>query len=267
MFERKKEMKKAIYYFLVIIFIGGLACKGKPKVITPVVSIPETGAHSSLNSATSTNQNNLVHEVVVDDFMHTSRYTYLQVSEDDNQYWIAIPGTDVEKGDTYYFQGGIKMQNFYSKEYDRTFETLLLVGGVSKDPIVSNGYMSEPGSPTPNLPVTPVTDMEPLEGGVSLSELFDDPTKYKGKSIKIKGQCIKVNQNIMSRNWVHLQDGGTDEENNPLDLTVTTQLNVPVGSIIALEGTISLNKDFGAGYRYDVIMEEAQEVVPKEINQ
>ena len=67
------------------------------------------------------------------------------------------------------------------------------------------------------------------------------------------GKCVKVNPMIMGRNWIHLQDGSGDN----LDLTITTTENIPVGHVITLEGTIALNKDFGAGYKYDIIMEEA----------
>lgn len=58
---------------------------------------------------------------------------------------------------------------------------------------------------------------------------------------------------IMNRNWVHLQDGSGEG----LDLTITTTENIPLGAIITLEGTIAMNKDFGAGYQYDIIMEGA----------
>jgi hypothetical protein len=33
---------------------------------------------------------------------------------------------------------------------------------------------------------------------------------------------------------------------------------VKLGDIILVEGTLVLNKDFGAGYKYDVIIEDAQ---------
>jgi hypothetical protein len=58
---------------------------------------------------------------------------------------------------------------------------------------------------------------------------------------------------IMNRNWIHIQDGTGDK----LDLTVTTTENIALGSVVTLKGTIALDKDFGAGYRYDIIMEGA----------
>ena len=57
----------------------------------------------------------------------------------------------------------------------------------------------------------------------------------------------------MNRNWLHIQDGSEEG----LDLTVTTEENIALGAIVSLEGVITLDKDFGAGYRYDIIMEKA----------
>ena len=57
----------------------------------------------------------------------------------------------------------------------------------------------------------------------------------------------------MGINWVHIQDGSDPDKE--LDLTVATQADIPVGALVEIEGTIVLNKDFGSGYFYDIIME------------
>lgn len=89
---------------------------------------------------------------------------------------------------------------------------------------------------------------------ISLPELFGNPEKYRGKVIRVSGECIKVNPMIMNRNWVHIRDGSEVDQ----DLTVTTTDQVHLGDHVSMEGIISLNKDFGAGYQYDVIMENAR---------
>ena len=61
---------------------------------------------------------------------------------------------------------------------------------------------------------------------------------------------------IMNRNWIHIRDSSLKDET--MDLTVTTTENVPMGAVVAFEGVIALNKDFGAGYKYEIIMENAQ---------
>jgi hypothetical protein len=74
--------------------------------------------------------------------------------------------------------------------------------------------------------------------------------------VKVRGKVIKLNNMIMNRNWVHLQDASV--EGQEVDLTLTTTDNVMLGAVVAFEGKITLNKDFGAGYKYDIIMEEAR---------
>ena len=229
-----------------------ISCNSKPKVIRPQSTTPQA-------EATVQDPQSAVHEVVVEDFLHASRYTYLHVTEAGNTFWIAIPSMDVQKGETYYYQGGVRMHNFESKEHNRVFETLYLVGGVSNTPklggytgvqqdIDMHGGKSEPIS----------QDIVPIEGGIQLSDLFSNVSAFGGKMVTVKGQCVKVNHNIMGKNWIHLQDGSIGESNNNLDLTISTQEDVSVGEVVVFEGKIAVNKDFGSGYRYDVIMEEAK---------
>ena len=75
------------------------------------------------------------------------------------------------------------------------------------------------------------------------------------KSIRIQGKVTRFNEAIMETNWVHIQDG--TEYSGKYDLTATTDNVVQVGSIIIIEGKVTLAKDFGYGYSYEVLMEKA----------
>ena len=68
---------------------------------------------------------------------------------------------------------------------------------------------------------------------------------------------MKYSAGIMGRNWIHLQDGTGDAATGTHDITVTSSDTTAVGDIILVEGTVAVDKDFGAGYRYAVIVEEA----------
>jgi hypothetical protein len=96
---------------------------------------------------------------------------------------------------------------------------------------------------------------QPPAGGITINELYTNRTKYEGQTVSVKGKCVKLNNNIMNRNWIHIQDGSTKDDKQ--DLTITTTDNVSLGEMVAFEGKIALNKDFGAGYTYEIIMEEA----------
>lgn len=249
-------MKINILAFAIVALLA--ACDSKPKVIEAVDTTTE--AQQPMEDASAT----MLHKVVVEEILPTSKYTYLNVSEDGQMTWIAIPKMDVKKGGTYYYRGGLKKTNFKSVEYDRVFETLYLVSGISEDPGMGGGSMSGGGmmggSPHgdggEDVQLEQKTKIEPVPGGITIAELMQNRAKYEGKTVRIKGRCVKLNNMIMSRNWIHLQDGSMKDK--AIDLTVTTTDNIALGTIVALEGVIALNKDFGAGYKYDIIMEEAR---------
>jgi len=66
---------------------------------------------------------------------------------------------------------------------------------------------------------------------------------------------VKFTPEIMKRNWVHIKDGSGKTEGN--DLTITTTETVKVGDTITFEGTLAVDKDFGYGYKYSVIVEKS----------
>jgi len=82
--------------------------------------------------------------------------------------------------------------------------------------------------------------------------------EYEGKEFEIRGIVTKVNKEIMGKNWVHLQDGTSKD--GAFDLTITTQDLPKINDEVTFKGTVTLEKDFGAGYYYDVIMEDANQV-------
>ena len=100
--------------------------------------------------------------------------------------------------------------------------------------------------------------IEPCEDCTTIEKLFANKKAYSGKVIKVKGQVTKYNPGIMGKNWIHIQDGTEFEEE--FDLTITTDIEVTVGETITLEGEITLDKDFGFGYFYNVLMEDGKPV-------
>ncbi len=96
----------------------------------------------------------------------------------------------------------------------------------------------------------------PCEGCLKIADLLTGKKDYAGKTVKIKGSVTKFNAEIMGKNWVHLQDG--TESDGVFDLTVTTDKVVSVGDIVTFEGKIILDKDFGYGYFYSILMEDGK---------
>jgi len=91
-----------------------------------------------------------------------------------------------------------------------------------------------------------------------VAEIFNKKAELAGKKVQVRGKVVKVSKNIMGMNWVHIQDGTGDPSKSNFDLVVTTQDEPHKGDIVTVEGTVHADKDFGAGYRYDVIIQEAK---------
>jgi hypothetical protein len=101
--------------------------------------------------------------------------------------------------------------------------------------------------------------IEPCDGCITVASLLENKKTYSGKVIKIKGTVTKYNPEILGKNWVHIQDGS--EYKDGFDLTVTTDIQTSVGEVITFEGKIVLDKDFGYGYFYNVLMEDGKPVL------
>jgi hypothetical protein len=98
--------------------------------------------------------------------------------------------------------------------------------------------------------------IEPCADCITIEKLIGGKKDHEGKTVKIKGLVTKYNTGIMGKNWVHIQDG--TEFQDSFDLTITTDATVSMGETVTFEGKISLNKDFGYGYSYEVLMEDAK---------
>lgn len=243
-----------------LIFLN--ACDSKPKVI-----VADEAAENVSNmdiQPTTEGKSNMpitmgqtdVHQVVADDILQSTKYTYLHVTEAGKKFWIATSKTEAKKGQTYMYKGGLMKTNFESVEFKRTFDTIYLVSHVISAMEHPGGQLSGVSSPPVLAEGDKTTTTLDVKDAVKLSDLMANKSKYDGKTITISGECVKANNGIMGRNWLHIQDG-SKEKGKLIDLTVTTNIKLAVGSTAVLKGKITLNKDFGSGYRYDVLMEEA----------
>ena len=210
------------------------------------------------------------HKIIVEEVIQTKNYTYLHVKETDSMKWLAVPLMEASKGQIYYYCEGLSMKDFESKELNRKFTEVLFLGGVSPEPIGAE----KPKMPADNMhkqagqndaaqpyvrkaspEVRQNVKIDAPKDCISIGQLLDKKSDYAGKTIKIKGQVTKFSPEIMDKNWIHLQDG--TENNGKFDLTITSKNTVKTGDIIILEGKVTLNKDFGYGYKFDVMLEDA----------
>jgi hypothetical protein len=201
-----------------------------------------------LNQAT---QNS--HKVVVKEVIQVREYTYLLVNEGGVEKWLATPPIQAKAGETYYYEGGFEMTQFKSRDLDRTFDRILFLEGISREP--GSEQMVSPGATVPKEQKRAIS-IEPIEGGVTIAELYSNPGSYKGKLVTVKGQVVKYTPEVMGTNWIHIQDG--TDFNGKYDLTITSDQSTEVGEIAVFEGRLSIDKDLGFGYFYEILIEEAK---------
>ena len=97
----------------------------------------------------------------------------------------------------------------------------------------------------------------------TVAALYKDTASLAGKTISATGKVVKVNNGIMGRNFVHVQDGTGDAKGGTNNLVVTSKQTAAVGDKVTISGLVVLNRDFGSGYSYPLIIEEATVTVKK----
>jgi predicted small lipoprotein YifL len=113
--------------------------------------------------------------------------------------------------------------------------------------------------PLPSLEKSEVdlTGIAKAEGGKTIEEVFNEMAALADSKVVVRGKVVKVNPGIMGKNWLHVRDGSGADGTN--DLTVTTMAELPkIGDTVLVTGTVALDQDFGMGYQYAVILQDAE---------
>ncbi len=91
----------------------------------------------------------------------------------------------------------------------------------------------------------------------TIGDIYKEKAELAGKQITLHGQVVKVNNQIMNRNFLHLQDGTGDAAEGTNDITITSDDTAAKGDEITVTGTLMVDLDFGAGYKYPLLVEKA----------
>lgn len=196
-------------------------------------------------------------EVIVKEVQQTSGYTYVLAQDSGQEIWMAISKTEVAVGEKLYFDEAIEMKDFESKELNKVFDRIIFVDQVSKKPLDAKDKKKAVIAKRQDgmRELLDSIKISPVAGSKSIAELYENAKEYNNKTVKVRGQVVKVNSDIMDRNWVHLMDGTKGDDRS--DLTFTTKEIVKVGDTVTLEGVLAIDREFGAGYVYPVIVESA----------
>lgn len=91
----------------------------------------------------------------------------------------------------------------------------------------------------------------------SIADLYKEKAELAGKQVTLHGKVVKVNNQIMNRNFLHLQDGSGDPTVGTNDMTVTSDATAAMGDEVSVTGTLVVDLDFGSGYKYPLLVEKA----------
>ncbi len=211
--------------------------------------------------------------------MNSGGYSYVLLDTGDARVWVAGPETaGLAEGQTISAPDGMEMKNFRANSLDRTFTSILFVGALNtgnEAAAASNphgGGMGGMSSGNPGMGAqaaggegvnansivakVEVAKLDRPDGGYSVADIYAKAGELSGQTVRLRGQVIKFSPRIMGTNWVHIQDGSGAEGSS--DLTVTTEATVAKGDVVLVEGVLAVDKDFGAGYKYHVIVEKAE---------
>jgi len=192
----------------------------------------------------------------ISNIINVPGYTYVEVETANDKVWAAVPNTSVNIGDEVSFSNGTQMQNFYSKSLQRDFPIIYFVARFNTDngaTTMSAAASAVHGQLSQKPAAEPVKEFNKVEGGNTIAEIRARKDELNGATIRVRGQVTKFTTDVLDKNWIHIRDSSAAD-----DLTVTTDATVAINDVVVIEGKLELDKDYGYGYVYPVILEDAK---------
>jgi hypothetical protein len=191
--------------------------------------------------------------------MNSGGYTYVRLESAGKKTWVAIPEAKVKMGQTISFLPGMEMQNFESKTLNRKFDSIIFSGGIAGN----TGTAAQPkdnGSKGKVVAAGEKITVEKASGqnAYTVADIYKNSKSLSKKQVVVRGKVVKVSAGIIQRNWIHIQDGTGDAQKGTNNLVTTSSELAAVGDIVTATGTLVLDKDFGSGYKYAVIIENTK---------
>jgi len=193
--------------------------------------------------------------------MNAGGYTYLRLKTRDGETWAAVNRASVGKGAEVTIENVMVMHDFESKTLKKTFPKILFgsLGGPGGSTQAGSADMAAAHAGLAKA--KDVGDIHvPKASGANartVAEIVTKGSELKDKPVLVRGKVVKYNPGIMGKNWVHLRDGSGSAADSSNDVLVTTANQAKLGDVVTVKGVVRTNKDFGAGYAYKVLVEDA----------
>jgi hypothetical protein len=191
--------------------------------------------------------------------MDAGKYTYVRVKTATSEIWAASSPFKVAVGDQVVVPLDSPMEKFHSPSLNRDFALIYFAPAIRHSGEAAPA--AGPHSPATADAVQVTEPIPPAPGGKTIADVWANRKTFAGKSVTVRGKIVKFNGGILGTNWLHIQDGSGSAKDGTNDLTVTSDGGAGIGDVVTATGTIAIDKDFGAGYAYAVILEKATVVV------
>ena len=148
------------------------------------------------------------------------------------------------------FTEELRAKNFESKSLNRTFDEIVFASNLQyRTQVPEKGNLALINEQVKESPYKQKDTM-------SVKEAWEKRASLKDKTIAIRGKVVKASPNILGQNWIHIQDG--TGEGSEVGRIVFTSKELPkVGDIVTASGVVSVDKDFGSGYFYKIVVQNA----------
>ena len=183
-------------------------------------------------------------------------YTYLRLKTSQGETWAAVNTTTLKKGAKVTIENAMVMTNFESKTLKKTFPTIVFGTLAGAGP--AKGAVTGMAGPAKAADPGPITVAKASGANAhTVADIVSKSVALKDKPVQVSGKVVKYNAGIMGKNWIHLQDGSGAAADNSNDILVTSAAPAKLGDVITASGVVRNNKDFGSGYTYKVLIEDA----------
>lgn len=180
-------------------------------------------------------------------------FTYVRLKTASGDRWIVSSPVDVKSGAEVTVSSAMTVEKFESKSLHRTFDNIVFgsIDGAAQRPHAS--------APPAHAEITDV-NVPRAEGAdaKTIAEIWASKGTLKDQRVVVRGKVVKFLPSIMGKNWLHVRDGSGTRGKGDDDIAVISDDVTKVGSVVTLTGTVRVDKDFGAGYQYPVIIEDAR---------
>jgi len=256
-------MRSSAFGFLLFFAAVGGGCQPRTPESTPPAPTLAPAQRAQATPATSSGS---TARGKVLEVLNTAGYTYVRVaSEGAAEVWAATTEMAVAVGDDVVFSTAMPMPDFESKTLGRKFDLVYFSDAIEiARPDIES--LLRPGLPPPPVPAihgspkssragVSLEGIEKAPGGLSVAEIVEQADSLSGKEVAVRGRVVKFTGGVLGKNWLHLRDGsGTD---GGADVTVTTEGMAAVGDLVIARGRVATHQDFGSGYSYDVMIQDA----------